>query len=132
MFGRRSTPTRVLTDKEEALSKAILTALSEIIEEVVGLEPRESMNPDANFRDDLDVDSLSAVEIAVQVEDEYGFQVPDEELASLTTIDKARWFVLDQIRDNPQAACAVVDRYGHKRQRVDLANLVREYAQSFI
>ena len=36
--------------------------------------------------DDLDIDSLSMVEIAVQTEDKYGVKVPDEDLAGLRTV----------------------------------------------
>ena len=41
------------------------------------------------FVDDLDIDSLSMVEIAVQMEDKYGVKIPDEDLASLRTVGDA-------------------------------------------
>jgi acyl carrier protein len=39
--------------------------------------------------DDLDIDSLSMVEIAVQVEDRFGVKVPDDVLANLKTVGDA-------------------------------------------
>jgi len=50
--------------------------IAEIIEEVTGIEPSE-ITPEKSFVDDLDIDSLSMVEIAVQTEDKYGVEDPD-------------------------------------------------------
>lgn len=66
----------------------IITGLSEIVEEVTGIEPSE-VTPDKSFVDDLDIDSLSMVEIAVQTEDRYGVEIPDEDLAKLRTVQDA-------------------------------------------
>ncbi len=47
------------------------------------------MTVDKSFVDDLDIDSLSMVEIAVQTEDKYGVKIPDEDLAGLRTVGDA-------------------------------------------
>jgi acyl carrier protein len=62
----------------------IVEELGKIIEEVTGIEPSE-VTVEKSFVDDLDIDSLSMVEIAVQTEDKYGVKIPDEDLASLKT-----------------------------------------------
>ena len=64
------------------------TALAEIIEEVVGIEAAD-VTREKSFVDDLDVDSLSMVEIAVQTEDKFGVKIPDEDLANLKTVGDA-------------------------------------------
>ena len=66
----------------------IITNLAEIIEEVTGIEPSE-ITEEKSFVDDLDIDSLSMVEIAVQTEDRYGIEIPDEDLAKLRTVGDA-------------------------------------------
>lgn len=66
----------------------ITAGLAEIIEEVVGIEAAD-VTPDKSFVDDLDIDSLSMVEIAVQTEDKYGVKIPDDELANLKTVGDA-------------------------------------------
>ncbi|MFD4294447.1 meromycolate extension acyl carrier protein AcpM [Rhodococcus sp. NPDC058505] len=63
----------------------IIAGIAEIIEEVTGIEPSE-VTIEKAFVDDLDIDSLSMVEIAVQMEDKYGVKIPDEDLASLRTV----------------------------------------------
>ena len=66
----------------------ILAGLAEIVSEETGL-PAESVLPEKSFTDDLDIDSLSMVEIAVQAEDKFGVKIPDDELANLKTVGDA-------------------------------------------
>ena len=69
-------------------SEDTLNGLSEIIEEVAGV-PAADVSPEKTFTDDLDIDSLSMVEIAVQAEDRFGVKIPDDELANLKTVADA-------------------------------------------
>ena len=66
----------------------ILAGLAEIVEEVSGVSP-EDVTAEKSFVDDLDIDSLSMVEIAVQAEDKFGVKIPDDELANLKTVGDA-------------------------------------------
>ncbi|MBM9465731.1 acyl carrier protein [Nakamurella leprariae] len=65
-----------------------LTGLAEIVEEVAGVSAAD-VTADKSFTDDLDIDSLSMVEIAVQAEDRFGVKIPDDELANLKTVGDA-------------------------------------------
>jgi len=66
----------------------ILSGLAEIVEEVAGIEKAE-VSAEKSFVDDLDIDSLSMVEIAVQAEDKFGVKIPDDQLAELKTVGDA-------------------------------------------
>jgi len=44
---------------------------------------------DKSFTDDLDVDSLSMVEVAMAAEEKFGVKIPDEELPKLKTVGDA-------------------------------------------
>ena len=68
-----------MTDQE------ILAGLAEIIDEIAGV-PADEVTPDKNFVDDLDIDSLSMVEIAVAAQDKFGVEIPDEQLKDLKTV----------------------------------------------
>jgi acyl carrier protein len=70
----------------------ILEGLAEIVEEVAGVAP-EDVTSEKSFVDDLDIDSLSMVEIAVQAEDRFGVKIPDDELANLKTVGDAVSYV---------------------------------------
>ncbi|RVW05563.1 meromycolate extension acyl carrier protein AcpM [Rhodococcus xishaensis] len=84
----------------------IIAGLAEIIEEVTGIEPSE-VTIDKSFVDDLDIDSLSMVEIAVQTEDKYGVKIPDEDLASLRTVGDAVTYIQKLEAEGGEAAEAV-------------------------
>jgi acyl carrier protein len=75
-----------MTDQE------ILTGLGEIIDEVAGV-PAEEVTPGKSFVDDLDIDSLSMVEIAVAAQDKFGVEIPDDQLKDLTTVQDVIDFV---------------------------------------
>jgi acyl carrier protein len=63
----------------------ILAGLGEIIEEIAGV-PAADVTPEKTFVDDLDIDSLSMVEIAVAAQDKFGVEIPDDELKNLKTV----------------------------------------------
>ena len=66
----------------------ILAGLAEIVEEVAGVA-QDDVTAEKSFVDDLDIDSLSMVEIAVQAEVKFGVKIPDDELANLKTVGDA-------------------------------------------
>ena len=70
----------------------ILAGLSEIIDEIAGV-PADEVTPEKTFVDDLDIDSLSMVEIAVAAQDKFGVEIPDEQLKDLKTVQDVVNFV---------------------------------------
>ena len=71
----------------------IQNGLGEIVDEVAGV-PAAEVTPDKSFVDDLDIDSLSMVEIAVAAQDKFGVEIPDDELKNLKTVRD----VIDYVR----------------------------------
>jgi acyl carrier protein len=63
----------------------ILEGLGEIVEEIAGV-PAAEVTPGKSFVDDLDIDSLSMVEIAVAAQDKFGVEIPDDQLKDLKTV----------------------------------------------
>ncbi|HXP22268.1 MAG TPA: acyl carrier protein [Streptosporangiaceae bacterium] len=63
----------------------ILAGLCEIIDEIAGV-PADQVTPAKTFVDDLDIDSLSMVEIAVAAQDKFGVEIPDDQLKDLKTV----------------------------------------------
>jgi acyl carrier protein len=70
----------------------ILDGLSEIIDEIAGV-PADEVTPDKTFVDDLDIDSLSMVEIAVAAQDKFGVEIPDDQLKDLKTVQDVITYV---------------------------------------
>ncbi|GGV06111.1 acyl carrier protein [Actinomadura sp. LOL_016] len=75
-----------------ATEAEILEGLAKIIDDIVGIDKAE-VTPEKNFIDDLDIDSLSMVEIAVAAQDEFGVEIPDDELRNLKTVQDVINFV---------------------------------------
>jgi acyl carrier protein len=69
--------------------------LAAIVEEIAGVAAAD-VTPEKSFVDDLDIDSLSMVEIAVQAEDKFGVKIPDDELANLKTVGDAVNYIVSK------------------------------------
>ena len=82
-----------MTDQE------ILAGLGEIVEEIAGV-PADEVTPSKSFVDDLDIDSLSMVEIAVAAQDKFGVEIPDDQLKDLKTVQD----VIDYVRRSGASA----------------------------
>jgi acyl carrier protein len=70
----------------------ILEGLAAIVNEVAGV-PVEDVQLDKAFVDDLDIDSLSMVEVVMAAEDKWGVKIPDEEVKNLRTVGDAVTFI---------------------------------------
>lgn len=77
----------------------ILAGLGEIIDEIAGV-PADDVTADKTFVDDLDIDSLSMVEIAVAAQDKFGVEIPDDQLKDLKTVQD----VIDYVQRSSAAA----------------------------
>jgi acyl carrier protein len=77
----------------------ILEDLAAILQEVADVKP-EDVTPEKSFVDDLDVDSLSMVEVAMAVEEKFDAKIPDDKLSELKTVQDA----VDYIKGNRASA----------------------------
>lgn len=67
---------------------AVLAGLAEVLQEVAGTPP-EKVVREAGFEADLDVDSLTMVEVVVACEEKWGVRIPDSALEGLRTVGDA-------------------------------------------
>ena len=70
-------------DREE-----ILTKIQEITADRLGVDEAD-VTPDASFREDLEADSLDLVELIMELEEQFGMEIPDEEAEKITTVEEA-------------------------------------------
>jgi acyl carrier protein len=73
-------------------TEEIRTSLADIVNEVAGI-PAEDVQMDKSFVDDLDVDSLSMVEVVVAAEEKFDVKIPDDEVKNLKTVGDAVAFI---------------------------------------
>ncbi|HSI92661.1 MAG TPA: acyl carrier protein [Jiangellaceae bacterium] len=71
-----------------ASTEEIRSGLAEIVNEIAGV-PAADVQLDKSFTDDLDIDSLSMVEVVVAAEEKFDVKIPDEEVKNLATVGDA-------------------------------------------
>ena len=70
-------------DREE-----IFTKVKALIVEQLGVDENK-VTLEANFREDLEADSLDLVELIMAFEEEFGGEISDEEAQEITTVGQA-------------------------------------------
>ncbi len=61
------------------------------------------LNPDrivdnASLRDDLDIESLDFVDIAVEIEKEFGFKIKGDDMINVNTLDDLYNYILSKLQ----------------------------------
>ncbi len=72
----------------------ILERIREIAADRLGVDEGE-VTPEASFREDLEADSLDLVELIMELEEQFGMEIPDEEAERITTVDEAVNYVTE-------------------------------------
>ena len=71
----------------------VLAGIKEIVVEVAGIDAN-IIAMEKKFTDDLDVDSLSMVEVVVAAEEKFGVKIPDDEVTKMATVGDAVNFIV--------------------------------------
>jgi acyl carrier protein len=76
-------------DREEILGK-----IQESTADRLGVDEGD-VTSDASFREDLEADSLDLVELIMELEEQFGMEIPDEEAEKITTVEEAVDYVME-------------------------------------
>ncbi|MGD0556389.1 MAG: acyl carrier protein [Streptosporangiaceae bacterium] len=77
----------------------ILDRVTTVVTEITDI-PKAELLPDKSLRDDLEIDSLTTIELAVTIQDEFDIEVEDEKLKELKTIQD----IVDLVQSSRLAA----------------------------
>lgn len=72
--------------------------VTNIVAEQLGVE-KGKITLEASFVDDLGADSLDTVELVMALEEEFGFEIPDEDAEKITTIQQAIDYIKSHIKE---------------------------------
>ena len=85
----RSTHGGTLATREEVLDQ-----VKQILVQQLGVDEGQ-VTPEASFQDDLDADSLDLVELIMELEDQFGVKIPDEEAQGIKTVNQAVDYIME-------------------------------------
>ena len=71
-----------------------------IIADVSGFDPEE-IKPESKLADDLEIDSIKAIEIVVAIEKKYKISVRDEDVPKITTVRETIELVNKLLKQEP-------------------------------
>jgi acyl carrier protein len=74
------------------MAKSTFERVRDIIVDQLGVDPDE-VKMSANFRDDLEADSLDLVELIMQFEEEFGGEISDEQAQKIVSVGDAVKFL---------------------------------------
>ena len=76
-----------------ASRQEVFERVKEVLVEQLGVD-EDVITEEASFQEDLDADSLDLVELIMELEDQFGVKISDEEAQKIGTVGQAVDFVL--------------------------------------
>ena len=77
-----------------ASREEVYERVKDVLVEQLGIDEGD-ITEEASFQEDLDADSLDLVELIMELEDQFGVKIPDEEAQGIKTVNQAVDYIME-------------------------------------
>ena len=79
-------PAHKTENKHRNENRNMLEKIKEIVADQLGID-EDDIKLESNFKEDLEADSLDLFELVMALEEEYGVEIPSEDLEKIATVN---------------------------------------------
>ena len=90
---------------DRAVLETIIQALGDYLK-----RDANSIKSSYHLRDDLGLDSMAVIELLYKIEETFNLQIPDQDLAGLTTVGTVARYVEQRLAPPKQAAASAIKK----------------------
>jgi acyl carrier protein len=91
-------PSRPRHEGEQQMAQSreeVVETMKDVLASELGVEA-DKVTTDARFKEDLDADSLDLVEVVLALEEKFGIEISDDQIASVKTVGEAADLVISK------------------------------------